>query len=175
MRTDPLWEYGSFGCTGCHSRNLMNPQKAHELEGKRLAFAQGGNLGFRLVFITPPIHIIHHIRFSEAKWHPIKMPFKYSEAPLLIRNNGESDFPLLRQYVEQANCPSWESKFSCKFRARRKMLEPRIVEELLGEYERSVAEKKSSSFARTYIDALPYPPPLIDRNRKQTYMGLLES
>lgn len=30
MRTDPLWEFGSFGCTRCHSRNLMNPFKVHE-------------------------------------------------------------------------------------------------------------------------------------------------
>jgi hypothetical protein len=23
MRTDPLWEFGSFGCTGCHRKSLM--------------------------------------------------------------------------------------------------------------------------------------------------------
>src|SRR6185312_13769949 len=33
MRTDPLWEFGSFGCTGCHRKNLMNPNKLTELNG----------------------------------------------------------------------------------------------------------------------------------------------
>jgi hypothetical protein len=41
-RTDPLYECGSFGCTRCHSRNLLNPRHARELEGSRLAFVQGG-------------------------------------------------------------------------------------------------------------------------------------
>ena len=40
MRTDPLWEFGSFGCTGCHRRSLMNPKKLTELNGTRFAFAQ---------------------------------------------------------------------------------------------------------------------------------------
>jgi hypothetical protein len=28
MRTDPFWEFGSFGLTGCHQRNLLHPKKA---------------------------------------------------------------------------------------------------------------------------------------------------
>jgi hypothetical protein len=47
-RSDPFYEFGSFGCTKCHSRNLMHPRRAHELDGARFAFAQGGRLGFRL-------------------------------------------------------------------------------------------------------------------------------
>ena len=26
-RTDPMYEFGSFGCTGCHRGNLMNPDR----------------------------------------------------------------------------------------------------------------------------------------------------
>jgi hypothetical protein len=42
MRSDPFWEFGSFGCTGCHTTNLMNIRRADELAGVRFGFAQGG-------------------------------------------------------------------------------------------------------------------------------------
>ena len=42
MRSDPFWEFGSFGITGCHANNIMHPKRCKELEGTRLAFAQGG-------------------------------------------------------------------------------------------------------------------------------------
>ena len=25
-RDDPFWEFGSFGITGCHARNLLHPE-----------------------------------------------------------------------------------------------------------------------------------------------------
>ena len=28
LRSDPFWEYRSFGRTGCHGRNLLNPKTA---------------------------------------------------------------------------------------------------------------------------------------------------
>ena len=40
-RDDPFWEFGSFGCTGCHRTNLMNPRRSHELVGKHLAVCAG--------------------------------------------------------------------------------------------------------------------------------------
>jgi hypothetical protein len=55
MRSDPFYEFGSFGCTKCHRRNLLNPRKSHELIGVRLAFAQGGKDGFKLVHLTSSI------------------------------------------------------------------------------------------------------------------------
>lgn len=73
MRTDPLWEFGSFGCTGCHRSNLMNPAKLSELHGARLGFAQNGPCGIKLVHITPPIVTLHHGSFGEAKWSPVEM------------------------------------------------------------------------------------------------------
>ena len=60
MRSDPFYEFGSFGCTECHLKNLMNPRRSHELEGVRFAFAQGGTLGFRLVHLTPPARVVNH-------------------------------------------------------------------------------------------------------------------
>jgi hypothetical protein len=173
MRTDPLWEFGSFGCTRCHTRNLMNPRKIHLLRGARLAFAQGGYEGFKLVHLTPPIEVISHSDFAEAKWSPVNMPFKYAKAPLLIHNSGSSDFPRVRRFIERANCSSWEAKFACKFRARRAALDTDIAEEIIEVFEQKANTKRADLFASTYIEALPYPPPRIDNDREQTYWQLL--
>ncbi|MGB8932232.1 MAG: hypothetical protein WCC48_13395 [Anaeromyxobacteraceae bacterium] len=50
-RTDPFYEFGCFGLTGCHSTNIMGDKKA---AGGRIAFAQGGRGEVRLVLLTPP-------------------------------------------------------------------------------------------------------------------------
>src|SRR6516162_6138204 len=99
MRTDPLWEVGSFGCTGCHRTNLMNPSKLPELNGARLAFAQNGLLGFKLVHLTPPVKILNHGSFGEAKWSPAEMPLSYTSAPTLVNNVGFSDIPSLLDMI----------------------------------------------------------------------------
>ena len=39
-RDDPFLEFGSFGCTGSHRTNLMNPKRSHELVGTHFAFVQ---------------------------------------------------------------------------------------------------------------------------------------
>jgi hypothetical protein len=89
-RSDPFWEFGSFGCTGCHRRNLLHAVKVDVLSGVRLAFAQGGDQGFKLVFLTPPIRLRRHPGKIEAFWSPRTMPFRYDGAPLLINNEGEA-------------------------------------------------------------------------------------
>ena len=81
MRTDPLWEFGSFGCTRCHRKNLMNIRKLNELNGARFAFAQNGSLGIKLVHVTPPVRMLHHGNFGEAKWDAAEMPLRYDAAP----------------------------------------------------------------------------------------------
>jgi len=173
MRTDPLWEFGSFGCTRCHARNLMNPRKIRLLRGARLAFAQGGHKGFKLVHLTPPIEVISYGDFAEAKWFPAKMPFKYTKAPLLIHNSGDSDFPLLRRFIESANRSSWEAKFASRFRSRRAALDADMAKEIIDVFEREANTERTDLFALTYIEALPYPPPRIDDDRQRTYWRLL--
>ena len=119
MRTDPFWEFGSFGCTRCQYRNLMNPCKLHELTGSRLAFAQGGDAEVRLVHVTPPVRTLHHVLFGEAKWHPPEMPLSYKSAPVLVDNHGGTDVPALIHMIDEVRRSSPVARFASKFRSTR--------------------------------------------------------
>ena len=174
MRSDPFWEFGSFGLTGCHSRNLMNPKKSSELNGARFAFAQGGELGMRLVYLSPPIKIALHGSLCEAIWQPHEMPFKYSAAPVLIDYAGGTGFPLLKRFLKRTDRAGWLGRFSSRFRSRRQPLEPQLCEELVRVYEKARRSAPASALSRFYIDALPYAPPNVDRYRESTYSNRLE-
>src|SRR5688572_10173625 len=92
-RDDPFYELSSFVCTRCHGTNLFNPKKIDRLNGARLAFVQGGKLGSRLVYLTPPVTIRQWADRCEACWKAgagERMPFKYTHAPVLARN-GDVD------------------------------------------------------------------------------------
>ena len=170
-RTDPLWEFGSFGCTRCHSRNLMNPRRLHELSGSRLAFAQGGKAEMRLVHVTPPVATVHHGLFGEAKWHPAEMPLEYDSAPVLVDNHGGTDVPALIAMIDDVRRSSPVARFASKFRSARKPLAADVGRQMIAAYHTS--RERGAAVARSYADALPFPPPRIDRNRKRTYEGLL--
>jgi hypothetical protein len=77
-RDDPFWEFGSFGCTGCHRHNLLNPRRSSELRGARFGFVQGGDDGLRLVHVTPPISVRSVGDICEAFWSPAEMPLTYA-------------------------------------------------------------------------------------------------
>ena len=173
MRTDPFWEFGSFGCTGCHAKNLLNPRRAHELSGARLAFAQGGPEGFRLIKLTPPVNVINHSNRAELRWSPHAMPFRYAEAPLLIDNEGQTDFPSIGSMLSDVNRLSWEAAFSSRFRSRREPLPKVAAAEVIATYERLRRQAPADSLASTYDEALPYRPPRVDRDRRYTYRKLL--
>lgn len=173
MRSDPFWEYGSFGCTGCHRKNILNPQKVSGLNGVKLAFAQGGNKGFRLVYLTPPIEVINHGTFHEVRWPFISMPYRYDRAPVFVDNHGNSDFPLLKDFINYTNRTTWEGKFSSRFRSRCKPVSVEIGREILAFCENSSLLNDPQMLASTYDEALPYRPPKIDLNRRQSYEQLL--
>jgi len=173
MRSDPFFEFGSFGCTNCHSSNLMHPKRIDELEGVRLAFAQGGPMGFRLVLLSPPVRVVRHKKCCELRWTPVEMPFRYKESPLLIDNDGESDFEEIPRWLYQVNRPTWLGRFSSKFRSRRTPLPNELAAELCSEYHRKRTTAPTTSFATSYEHSMPIPPNLVDRNRKQTYEALL--
>jgi hypothetical protein len=168
-RDDPFYEFGSFGCTGCHSTNLLHPRHAGELQGATLAFVQGGILGFRLVFLTPPINVVVWNDRCEGKWTPAEMPFKYAKAPNLARNDGPSDFPLIAEFARKAARSTIEGGLSSRLRSRTLPLPQELAREVVSVYERFRTESPPSAFALTYDEALPNTPPSIDQDREKTY------
>jgi hypothetical protein len=171
MRTDPLWEFGSFGCTGCHGRNLMNPKRLAEHNGSRFAFVQNGHLGIKLVHITPPVRAVLHSGFGEVAWEPREMPLQYDTAPLIVSRSGESDTPTILHLIRGARRRGPIAQFSSKFRSCRQPLPDSAGRELVEVYERT--RNSGAAVSRSYVDALPYPPPLIDLDREATYRRLL--
>ncbi len=175
MRTDPLWEFGSFGCTGCHRANLMKPAKLTELNGARLGFAQNGPLGIKLVHLTPPVRTLHHGSFGEAKWWPAEMPLNYALAPTLVNNLGFSDIPTLLDIIGGVRRGSPVAQFASKFRSRREPLPPPVAKQVIAVYERERSNGGFGSVAQSYVDALPYVPPRVDNDREGTYQRLLRN
>jgi len=171
MRSDPFWEFGSFGCTGCHRRNLLNPKRAKELEGMRLAFAQGGPEEIKLVHLTPPISVIRHSIGCEFKWSPRAMPLRYSMAPIIISNNGKSDMPTISSDISGVARSTRLGKFASKFRSRREPLGLELARQLEIAYKKY--RRRNGAIAKHYKDALPFPPPKVDRRRDQTYRRLV--
>lgn len=176
-REDPFWEFGSFGSTSCHMKNLMNPEKAKaRLEGARLAFAQGGHEGFKLVKLTPPIRIDDSKIPCEALWNPKKMPFRYADAPRLVDHNGRSDFQFLEPRVRTGGCVGPVAQFSSMFRTSATPLPSRQARALVRTYEKKIKKARGQMIARTYLEALPYPPPVEEsrQQRKESYIAELE-
>jgi len=175
-RSDPFWEFGSFGTTGCHGRNLMHPKNAAHVAGSRLAFVQGGKLGFRLVLLTPPVKFIAYADRSEVRWDDCVMPFRYQTAPIVIDEQGFSDVPQIVSLIEKVNRNGWLGRFASKFRTRTEPLPGAIAGGITRVYNARLraARRKPQLFAQTYEQALPVNPPLVDRDRLTTYRDLLE-
>lgn len=168
-RTDPLYEFGSFGLTGCHRTNLLADQSA---AGARLAFAQGGDLGFRLVMLTPPVDVRSLVDRREAFWSPHAMPLRYDTAPVLIDNDGSSDVAGMRELLATVNRTTWREKFSSAFRTRKQPLDAAIAASIVRAWEQAV--ECGAERAEAYWEALPYwDADVIDRDRQATHRGLL--
>lgn len=171
-RSDPFWEFGSFGITGCHRKNLMNHKNEEKLEGARLAFAQGGGQGTRLVHLTPPVKIIRNQSGIEAQWSPKEMPFRYDSAPILApaaSDSAKSQFPKLAATLRAVDRTTPPSQFASKYRATATCLDDELANEMIEIYDEKRNRAPRSEIARCYIDALPWPPPLRDDEREQTY------
>ncbi|MCA9288023.1 MAG: hypothetical protein KDA05_05530 [Phycisphaerales bacterium] len=172
MRSDPFYEFGSFGCTQCHRKNLMHRAKAHELRGARFAFAQGGPLGFRLVHLTPPVSVVRHPDRIEVIWEPAEQPFRYDRAPVLAGPKGETDFPALLVKLQDVDRPTWPARFSSAFRSRRTPLAPVVALQIASVFERLRQAAPPDALAASYIDALPYAPNRPDPDRAGTLAHL---
>ena len=190
MRSDPFWEFGSFGLTGCHKTNLMHPKKVHELKGARIAFVQGGDAGFKLVYLTPPVTPIPYSDRSEIRWETSgkngvssetgvsnetgsTMPFRYEKAPFIISTSGVSDVPEIVHIFENVRRNGWMGRFASKFRTRREPLPDACAAQLIKVWNARVRKATAGDFARIYTDALPYNPPKTDFDRQGTYDRML--
>ena len=169
-RDDPFWEFGSFGCTGCHNRNVMNPRRSAELEGAHFAFVQGGNLGYRLVHVTPPISVHALGNLCEVRWSPTEMPLAYAAAPLVVDNQGRSDVPELAQMTGRVRRSTPVARFASAFRTQRTPLAGVVGAQVLATYQRF--RDGGAQKATHYYSAMPYPPPLIVSDRKARYERL---
>ncbi len=174
MRSDPFWEFGSFGLTGCHKTNLMHPKKVKELEGARIAFVQGGDAGFKLVYLTPPVTPIPYCDRSEIRWEPDgQMPFRYEQAPFIISTEGVSDVSEIVSIFENVRRNGWMGRFASKFRTRREPLPDACARQLINVWNARIRKAQPGDFARIYTDALPRNPPKTDYMRRETYDRML--
>lgn len=162
-RTDPIWEVGSFGTTGCHGRNLMNPARISELNGTRFAFAQGGPAGIRVVHVTPPVasRLIRNGECAEVQWGKAEMPLRYDAAPCLLDNDGNSVVPLLLDAIRGVQRSTWIGKFASAFRSTRTTLAGVVGAQLLSSYQ-AWRKNHPEAIAKSYVDALPWAPPLVE-------------
>ena len=167
-RRDPFFEYGSFGLTGCHRTNLLADTAA---KGRRLAFAQGGPSGFRLVMLTPTIDVRVYSGRREASWSPADMPLRYGDAPLLIGNDGTTDVPELLEFLKDVDRSTWEARFASAFRSRKKQVGPKLGTAITRAWDAAIASVEGR--AEHYWQALPWRPDVIDEDRHSTHANLL--
>ena len=180
-RADPYWEFGSFGCTGCHSKNLLHPKNCAIVDGDRIAFVQGGHLGSRLMLVTPPVRRTIHRPGTlkpriEISWDPGAKPFRYDRAPSLFETSGPGRprlFPRLADSIETTHRPTIDAKFASRFRARARSLENDLGLELVAGFELATAMAKPSDFIGHYSEALPWiDPSAVISDRAAAYRAL---
>ena len=158
QRDDPFWEFGSFGCTGCHHNNLLHPNRAKFGKRDRLVFLQGGTLGVKIIGITPPItqHIVKSRnrrlgKIIELRWKNSYKPIPYVAAPKLIDNKKHTDFPIIWKDIERKKVkrPTNCGAVASVFRSRADAAPAGWVREL-----RKVFSKQTLPKIDTYADAI---------------------
>ncbi len=169
MRSDPYYEFGSFGCTGCHSRNIMKPRNVESLIGARIGFAQGGRGEFRLILSTPPVkEVVQNQDRCEIRWNPTRY-FRFNSAPLLISNEGRTEFPALYDSLRGVDRSTHCGGFSSAFRSRCRPIADHVAAEIIEIYDNRDANAAPNDFARSYDDAMQLAPPRVDRDRRKSY------
>jgi hypothetical protein len=167
-RTDPFYEFGSFGLTGCHGRNLLHDER---ISGSRLAFAQGGPGEFRLVMLTPPVDVLTLPGRREARWQPMATTLlRFACAPLLIDNDGKSEVVGLIEAIREVRRHTWVARFASRFRSRKVALAEDIASSMAHVWEQ--ASRAGDRCADNYCEALPFLPPKPDQDRLRTYERL---
>ncbi|MGA2191601.1 MAG: hypothetical protein ABSH33_24090 [Steroidobacteraceae bacterium] len=132
-RNDPFWEFGSFGRTGCHSKNLLHPKNSRIVDGDRLAFLQGGNGEIRVVGLTPPIRVAGTTERIELKWDKVYRPVPFVLAPILINNDGDTAFATVHGALRLAdtNRPTFCGSAASRLRSRATAVSHDLAHELV--------------------------------------------
>lgn len=130
-RDDPFWEFGSFGRTGCHHANLLNPKRSLLREGDRLAFLQGGSREIRIVGLTPPISTVAIGSRLEALWNANYKPVPYEQAPILIRNDGYTDFLAILPFLANTGRSTYVGAAGSRLRSRTRPMNGEISTQVL--------------------------------------------
>ena len=158
QRDDPFWEFGSFGCTGCHHHNLLHPNRAKFGKRDRLVFLQGGTLGVKIIGITPPVtqctvksRTGKFGKIVELRWEKSYRPIPYAAAPKFIDNEGATKFPIIWKDIKRKNIKrdTHCSAVASVFRSRTEAAPASWVREL-----RKVFSKQTLPKIDTYADAI---------------------
>jgi hypothetical protein len=88
-----------------------------------------------------------------------------------VNNFGFTDAPALLDLIGDVRRSSPVAQFTSKFRSRRAPLPALISKQVIEAYEKF--RREGAAVAKTYVDALPSPPPLVDPDRTATYERLL--
>lgn len=169
-RTDPLYEFGSFGTTDCHNTNLLRDTAA---TGARFGFIQPGPGIMRLMFLTPPVTVIDHGKRRGAHWKPAEMPLRFAAGIVLIDQEGNTDVPSLKAMLTGGQRSTWVGRFSSAFRSRTTPLPAHVATELIAAWDRLLVDGGPAIRAERYWEALPFMPPRPDTNRAETHRRLL--
>ena len=180
MRQEQLM-YAPVTIRYLEKRNLMNSKEIKELDGVRLAFAQGGPDGFKLILLTPPVKSEKYRNCCELKWEPDGAKFfKYKNAPLLIDNKKiherpASDFPAFMKMLQTPPVErgTWAQEFSSKFRSKRKQLPNAVALDIIKKYSAFVKSSPKEHFTSDYTETMHEKPPIPDNNRKETYQNFI--
>jgi hypothetical protein len=149
FRDDPFWEFGSFGSTGCHSRNLLHPKNTKIVDGDRLAFVQGGSEGMRIVAVTPPVTVGGSNARIEICWDESFRPLAYQDALSAVDNAGNSSVPLLFANISKINRSTYCGKFSSAYRSRSTAVTDKIAKEIIRAFDAVKALPTSN-----YVEAI---------------------
>jgi hypothetical protein len=151
-REDPFWEAGSFGRTGCHGKNLMSPQRSPLRVGDRMAFLQGGDGEIRIVGLTPPITTAAVGTRMEALWDDSYRPIPYEQAPILIHNEGYTDFPAILPFLEGTARSTYVGAAGSRLRSRTRPMNDAISNQVLAWFQQSRHAR-----VERYIEAVSSP------------------
>ena len=152
-RCDPFWEFGSFGLTGCHRANLMHPTRSPLQTGDQLVFLQGGHGEIRVVGLTPPINVQRGGHLLKVRWDRSYKPQPYHSAPVLIDNEGSSNFDAVRKLLAGVKCSTYCGRAASKLRSRSKPIEdPELISQIWNWF-----DQPQLSVASNYLEVIRSP------------------